>query len=204
MLLMNSCKKDVSKNNTNSVVAATASEDEAAVFSDDVASMLEAGKYKIYTIAQNAHYCSPNPFKLTAKSQLKFNVILDSSCIYATVDPLNQYDVNKIYGFSDCNSQHLDNSARIGWTWYDNVFHITAFVHNDGAMLIQEVATAHPKDTVNCRITCLSTTYQFEVNGVVKELARHCSGSYTRYFLYPYFGGDEAAPHAMKIQIQNL
>jgi hypothetical protein len=37
------------------------------------------------------------------------------------------------------------------------------------------------------------------------QLPRHCTGSnYTRYKLFPYFGGDEVAPHRIKIKITEL
>jgi hypothetical protein len=42
------------------------------------------------------------------------------------------------------------------------------------------------------------------VNGKTLFLPRHCSGTYRRYRLYPYFGGDEVAPHDITIKITEL
>jgi hypothetical protein len=42
------------------------------------------------------------------------------------------------------------------------------------------------------------------VNEKEATLPRHCSGNYTRYKLYPYFGGDELAPHKIEIKITEL
>ncbi len=154
-----------------------------------------------YVINKGGHYSSPNPFKLISKNELVFYAGFDSSCIYTTQDPLNQQDINKLYGFSDCNSQHETNSARLGWYWYQNALHISAFVHNNGNMIYQDITTAPVGKIIKCRITCLASVYQFEVNGVTVELPRNCSGNYTRYKLYPYFGGDETAPHTIRVYI---
>jgi len=162
------------------------------------------GKTVTYIIKKDSHYCKPNPITFTSKSRLIFTAVFDSSCIYQTVNPHNQNDINKLYGFSDCNTLHLLNSARVGWRWSNDSLRIFGFVHNDAAMISQEITTAPIGSVINCSITCLDTQYKFEVNGKKVLLPRHCSGKYTRYRLYPYFGGDEAAPHRIKIQITEL
>lgn len=159
-----------------------------------------AASYRTYIIRKGEHYSRPNPFKLTTKSTLRFNAIFDSSCIYKTVDSINQYDINKLYGFSDCGSQHLTNSARIGWRWVNNELQLFAFVHNNGAILPEtSMGAAAIGSVINCRISCKAGFYEFEVNGLIKTLPRNCSGNYTRYILNPYFGGDETAPQNIRI-----
>ena len=135
---------------------------------------------------------------------MTFNAVFDSSCIYSTVDPKNQNDINKLYGFSDCNTHHLINSARVGWRWSKDSLRIFAFVHNDGIMLYKEITTAQIGSVINYTISCLADQYNFTVNGKAAQLPRHCSGSYTRYRLFPYFGGDEVAPHRIRIKITEL
>jgi hypothetical protein len=46
--------------------------------------------------------------------------------------------------------------------------------------------------------------YMFLLNGNTVELPRHCSGKGEGYQLYPYFGGDEVAPHDITIKIKQL
>lgn len=157
-----------------------------------------------YTILKGQQYCNPNPLVFTSKSKLSFAALFDSSCIYKTVDPLNQDDINKLYGFSDCNSQHLDNSARVGWRWSNDSLRIFGFVHNGGNMIFGEITTAKIGKVIKCKIVCLDTQYVFTVDGKTLSLPRHCSGNYTRYKLYPYFGGDEVAPHDITIQMADL
>jgi hypothetical protein len=162
---------------------------------------LATGKIQTFVIKKGDHYSSPNPLTFTSKSQLAFDALFDSSCIYQTTDPLNQEDINKLYGFSDCNSQHLENSARVGWRWSDDSLRIFGYVHNGGVMMFQEITTAPIGSVIACRITCLADQYEFDVNGKTVFLPRHCSGRYSRYRLYPYFGGDETAPHDIRIQV---
>ena len=157
-----------------------------------------------YLIPKGQQYSKPNPLVFTAVSKVSFIAVFDSSCIYKTVDPANQDDINKLYGFSDCNTHHLTNSARIGWRWSKDSLRLFGFVHNDGNMLWQEITSAPIGSKIRCSITCLADTYSFVVNGKTTSLPRHCSGKYTRYKLFPYFGGDEVAPHDIKIRITEL
>ncbi|HRI22154.1 MAG TPA: hypothetical protein PLA68_14425, partial [Panacibacter sp.] len=99
---------------------------------------------------------------------------------------------------------HLVNSARIGWRWSNDSLRIFSFVHNEGEMLMNEITTAKIGSIIKCRIACLADSYTFEVNGKISSVPRHCSGNYTRYKLYPYFGGDEATPHDISIKIAEL
>lgn len=197
-LLFTTCSKDA----TQKVLSPYSDKMVTAAYEQD--NTVAAG-YKTYVIKKGDNYCSPNPLVFITKNQIRFNAVFDSSCIYSTVDPNNQADINKLYGFSDCNSQHLINSARIGWRWYNNTLQLLAFVHKDGVIQPDLLITTLPVGTVaNCRITCKPSVYEFEVNGIIVQAPRGCSGSYTRYRLYPYFGGDETAPHDVKILIQNL
>lgn len=161
--------------------------------------------YQSYIIDSGEHFCHPNNLEVTLKNEFLFKVIFDSSAIYQTIDPQNQADINKLYGFSDCNAQHLVNSARIGWRWYQNELQLLAFVHRNGVMqpglFIKSIAIG---SVINCRITCLPDTYQFEVNGVEVEAPRACSERAAAYRLYPYFGGDETAPHSVKVMIDEF
>lgn len=185
------CTKPVTNKPLNSINSTTERDD-------------AKGKTVSYVIKKGTHYCDPNPLTFTSKNTIGFTAVFDSSCIYQTVDPSNQNDINKLYGFSDCNSHHLENSARIGWRWSNDSLRIFGFVHYDGEMISQQIITAQIDCAINCSITCLDTAYEFKVNGNVLLLPRHCSGKYTRYRLYPYFGGDETAPHKIKIKLKEL
>ena len=166
--------------------------------------------YQTFTIQKGGHYCSPTLAEITSKNELIFKVVFDSSCVYKNIDTTNQKDINKLYGFSDCNTDHLTNSARIGWRWYLNEMQkyelqLMAFVHINGVIQPDvKIAVAEIGTVLNCRITCLPGKYQFEVNGSVAEMIRPCAARTIAYKLYPYFGGDETAPHRIRIFIDEL
>ena len=157
-----------------------------------------------YLIEKGQHFCTPNPYVTTSNSELNFIAVFDSSCIYTTTAPDNQDDINKLFGFSDCNTPHLENSARIGWRWSIDSLRIFGFVHNNGHMIYKEITTAAIKENINCNITCEDGNYRFTVDGKTITLPRNCSGNYSRYKLYPYFGGDEPAPHNVTIKLTEL
>src|SRR5690348_438301 len=76
-----------------------------------------SGQFIKYTIRKGNQYCDGNNFKEIELNEMKFIVKFDSSAIYQTQLAENQYDINKLYGFSDNNSDHHQYSARFGWRW---------------------------------------------------------------------------------------
>ena len=177
----------------------------AVASSEESISNAAVKKPVVYTIAAGGHYSTPDRFVLISKAKISFTALFDSSCIYTLANVSNQDDINKLYGFSDCGSHHLDNSARVGWCWLNNALRLYAFVHNDGEMLMKEITQARIGETIKCSIECNGSNYIFIVNNSTVTMPRHCSKNrFTRYMLYPYFGGDEVAPHKIKITIQDL
>ncbi len=161
--------------------------------------------FTTYTIPANQQFSLQNNYRTTDSSHLSFMVIFDSSCIYKTSDPINQYDINKLYGYSDCDSMHLINSARIGWRWSDDSLRLFSFVHYNGQILSKEMTTVSIGSIISCSIICDNNIYKFKVNSSYTEMPRYCNGiNYRHYFLYPYFGGDEKAPHEIKIKIKEM
>lgn len=53
----------------------------------------------LYTIQKGQQYCDKNTYTPVSINELKFKVKFDSSAIYTTVNPSNQGDINKLYGF---------------------------------------------------------------------------------------------------------
>ena len=118
--------------------------------SSEVNGIPESGFVK-YTIPAGKHY-SVDTFKLNliqGLTELNFKFKFDSTAIYKTVDPSNQGDHNKLYGFADGVSfttvytipPHHVNSARIGWHWSNNALHVSAYYYNDSAQLFKDLQT---------------------------------------------------------------
>jgi hypothetical protein len=131
-------------------------------------------------------------------------VLFDSSAIYKTIDPVNQYDINKLYGLADCNTFHQQNSARMGWCWVKNKLEIHAYGYKNGVRKSEFITAIPIGKPAEMSIEMQDSTYLFRVNDKFVELPRGCNGEGNGYKLYPYFGGDEFAPHDITIKVKDL
>jgi len=161
-------------------------------------------QYSTFTIQQGQHYCDQNGIKSVRTSEMKFMVKFDNSAIYQTVIPENQYDINKLWGFTEgINNQY--NSARIGWSWNNDALRLYGYVYANGIRHSQEITPVSIGAEITCSIKLAGSTYLFTVNGVAVSLPRGLSTSQASgYQQYPYFGGDEVAPHLITILIKSL
>ena len=156
-----------------------------------------------YFIAAGQHECSPKPFTTVSYTELKFYAVFDSSAVYTSVLSSNQADINKLYGFSDNNSFHQSYSARIGWRWYNNSLELLAYNYNKGVVSSAFITAVPIGTVVNCSIKVMKGSYLFTINGVQKSMTRSATTTTGKgYQLYPYFGGDENAPHDINIWIK--
>ena len=160
--------------------------------------------YTNFTIRPGQHYCDQNSLKSARTSEMKFMGKFDNSAIYQTVIPENQYDINKLWGFSEgINNQY--NSARIGWSWNNNALRLYGYVYAKGVRHMQEITSVSIGADITCSIKLAGNTYLFTVNGVSISLPRGLSATQASgYQQYPYFGGNETAPHLITIMIKSL
>ncbi len=84
--------------------------------------------YKTFTIKEGQHR-STYALNYSKDTVFGWNITFDSSAIYRTVDSLNQYDINKLIGWSDCGDNHTENSIRFGWRWLNDSLEIHWFKH---------------------------------------------------------------------------
>jgi hypothetical protein len=163
------------------------------------------GQFIKYTIQKGNQYCDGNVYKAIETSEMKFVVKFDSTAIYETQSAENQYDINKLYGFSDNNADHHQYSARFGWRWSGEALRLFAYVYNNGSVTSKELPIVPIGAEINCAIKVTSTNYLFTVNGITTQLPRIATTEKAKgYQLYPYFGGDEVAPHQINIWIKNV
>lgn len=160
--------------------------------------------YLRYTILKGQHFSGHSTFKIFNKNKMAFKVKFDSSAIYQTLDVDNQYDVNKLYGFSEGNDHHK-NSARIGWAWNLNALRLYAYVYVNGERKIKEITNVAIGPEIVCEILILKSEYSFTINKTTVAVVRFISGpAIAGYCLYPYFGGNETAPHDTFIDIIDI
>lgn len=155
-----------------------------------------------YLIPAGAHSAEGINAAAQGAPELRFAAIFDDSAVYETIDPRNQGDINKLYGFSDCGSHHHTNSARFGWRWFEGALQIFAYTYADGERAWAYLGDATIGEQADYALTVDGAAYVFTFGGVTARLPRGCAGDGgVKYRLYPYFGGDEVAPHDITIRI---
>jgi hypothetical protein len=159
----------------------------------------------VFIIPEGQH-SSTSFFRGFDGNSMTFEAKFNQTAVYKTVDPANQADINKLMGFSACGSFHHENSARFGWRWYNNELEILAYAYINGVR-VHKLITSVPLDTyVTYEITRKTNGYYFKVGETTIQImaaANECAGS-EDYILWPYFGGDETAPHKVEIYIQSI
>ena len=161
--------------------------------------------YVQYVIHKGNQYCDKSIYKHVEYAELKFKVKFDSSAIYTTEDSINQYDINKLYGFSDNNAAHQQFSARFGWRWSNGALRLFGYVYNDGIRRFKELGMVKIGVENTCSIKVENGVYRFGLNDKTDTLFRKSpTARAIGYRLYPYFGGDEPAPHDINIWIKEL
>ena len=158
-----------------------------------------------YTISQGQQFCDKSSYQPVSYDSLSFMVRFDSSAIYQTAAESNQDDINKLFGFSDNNDQHQLYSARFGWRWSDNTLRIFGYVYNNGVRSFKELGSVNIGKDNSCSIRVSGKSYVFTLNGKSSTMSRESITPKAQgYKLFPYFGGDEAAPHTISIWIKEL
>lgn len=157
-----------------------------------------------YTIRAGEQYADYFEYEvLTSITEMKFVAVFDSSAIYTSAIPTNQEDVNKLYGFADNNMHHHFNSARIGWRWFNNELQLFAYVYNNAVRSFVFIKSVNLLQAIHCAIKINGNKYLFTVDGTSIEMPRTASVA-DGYKLFPYFGGDEFAPHEIRIRIKDM
>ena len=174
--------------------------------SDSVEDVPPASKYpgfKEYFIPGGPNYSRQNEYHAFRARELSFSAIFDSSAIYRTVDPANQADINKLYGVSDGNSHHQENSARFGWNWNGKELQVHAYCYAGGVRENKLIGTATIGQSHSYSIRAEDSRYVFQFDNKIEYMHREVSDSVLNgYSLYPYFGGDETAPHDIRVYLK--
>jgi hypothetical protein len=154
--------------------------------------------WTIFNIKEGSH-SSSNALEFTNKSSWNFKFQFDSSAIYKTTDPINQWDVNKLIGLSD-DGLHQKNSARFGWRWLNNKLELLAYTHYKGNFEFEKITDIEIGKEYIGTIQ-YGDEYTFICDGKVVTMRRDKNVPANNYYLWPYFGGDETAPHDIKIRV---
>ena len=166
--------------------------------------------YRVYTIDRGNHYSDGPIDKLFGNDNRAnswgWEVIFEPSCIYSELDlfnPSNYLDVNKLIGFSDCDRHHSQYSCRIGWRASGDSIELLIYKRDDNNIEFKSLKKIYPDQIVNVTLEFKDTIYISCIDGICDTLDRPCPDwSGRKYSLFPFFGGQETAPHKMKIRIK--
>ena len=157
----------------------------------------------VYVIKKGMHYSDQSDAEVLNKAYISVKATFNNSAKYTSYDPVNQADVNKLIGFSDCGTEHQQNSARLGWSWNGTGLVIYAYAYVNKKRVIKSMGVVALDKPFACSLKATTNHYVFKVNDVIDSIPRYCtSDSAFRYKLFPYFGGDETAPHEISIRIE--
>ena len=160
--------------------------------------------YRTYIIPEGKHR-SGSFFNHPDNSRIKFHFILDESAEYTTEIPENQYDVNKIYGFSDFGKTHRKYSIRLGWRYIEGNIELCWLKRENNSMSSGFIRNIDINTSYEAMIDIETFYYTITIDGDTTMVRRRPDGFWgtiRRYYLYPYFGGNEFAPHDITIKIK--
>lgn len=165
----------------------------------------EDAQVRHFVIRQGEHYSSPRYVETLQAHKLVFEATFDETAVYDIAD-YYQDSANKLLGFSDCNSEHHENSAHFGWMWFNDRLEIHAYCYLNGERQTQFVGVAALNVPARYEIEIGKSEYVFRFNNnapVVMPRGDTCDkGVY--YLLWPYFGGEMPAPHDVHVAVRML
>ena len=161
--------------------------------------------YTTYLIRKGNNFCDQSGFRsVTVNGAMNFMARFDHSAVYTTIDPVNQFDINKLWGFSEGLSNSF-NSARVGWAYNNGALRLYGYVYAKGVRYSREITTVSIGSDITCSIRLNGSSYIITANGVSVTLPRGTTTTRASGLQqYPYFGGDERAPQDIRIQVRPL
>ncbi len=159
--------------------------------------------FEIFTINSGEHTSIVRSEDFTG-SGIRVTALFDDSAEYTLQQANNQADINKLVGFSDCGQHHQSESARFGWRWYEDELQILAYSYNEGNLNYKLMGAIALNQEVNLTINIEAEQYLFMGDGletVTLPRTANCEAG-DNYWLWPYFGGDEVAPHTIEVRLK--
>jgi hypothetical protein len=140
---------------------------------------------------------------------VSFQCLFESSCAYITSNPADQADWCKLMGITTLDIHK--NSIRLGWAWNPQTHKMALgfYGYIKGTRIMQEIAQVDLNTWVDVSIEMTPNLESVTVNGLKHEEQR--SLGLSMFWPTPswilrtaYFGGNETAPHEMKIDVRDI
>jgi len=154
--------------------------------------MKYSGREVLYTIAKSKHK-SHNDISRVKSNRLDFTFTFKDNHRYLNEIPndVNRLDYNKLYGLTSSNIH--DNSIRLAWRDVGDKFELAAYGYLNGERIIKSIGFADIGPVLDVSII-VGDNYSIIVNG---RLTTMPGKMFKSYRTFPYFGGDNTAPHTM-------
>ena len=150
----------------------------------------------LYTIDKGDHYCTPRHTQLT--NSIEYMVYVDASWLHTELVP----GWNKLIGISDGLNHHR-HSNRIAWRCIDGEsITFAQLVYQRGEWTAYPFLTTYkPGRWVSVTVRNALTYYA----RVGQEFSmKERTGGGVQVVLYPYFGGQDEAPHTMYFYFRSI
>ncbi|MFD2717919.1 hypothetical protein ACFST9_04285 [Hymenobacter monticola] len=162
----------------------------------------------MYRIKSGSHYSRLFP-SFTFKHTIRYRCRFENSCLYQ-LEGEDAFDINKLVGFSTSWNHH-QQSARIGWRCMDGqTIELLTYTYADGKRDVVDtiLAVVKPEEEFDISITDFESCYEYTVRvGELESTARKWKVPdrwLFQWILHPFFGGQTAAPHEMKIHLTKI
>src|SRR5260221_7763186 len=136
---------------------------------------------------------------------LSFRAAFSADVAYATQNPSNQSDWNKLMGLTT--DRIHKNSIRIGWRWNPRSQRVELgfYGYLNGARFMQMLADVAPGQAIDCELR-MTNQGLFARAGSALHAENGSLGvslPLTSVLHSAYFGGDETAPHDIHVSVSN-
>ncbi len=162
-----------------------------------------------YVIKKGNHYHTGLDGAWGSRKHFGRQAYFFADAAYESVIPVNQLDINKLIGFSDCGAvfSNHNNSARFGWNWdpTTQMIKLHAYTYVNSERQWAYIKSIPLKTTVTLNLSVEGYFYTFQADQVTVKMPRHCDSKWAwGWQLFPYFGGDETAPHDIHIWLKEI
>jgi hypothetical protein len=162
--------------------------------------------YNIYEIKKGKHFSGIHLKLHLGVDKIIRKIVFDNSCIYNFKNE-DQYDINKLFGLSF--GHHHNNSARFGWRANEDKIEIYAYYYSKGSICYANICSVKSNVPYEYSILIENGVYIFQVENsegyvIGSHIANKAETCGWGYYLYPYFGGNNTAPHDMIILMKEI
>ena len=168
---------------------------------------------RFYEIKKGNHYASISIFEKIGGigwkiKTLSVRFVFRKECWWAPPRNQDDYDLNKLAGIG-FGTNHHNNSVRLAWVpdfESQGMIKVYGYTYDEKKagqkFTMTFIKSVHVQDTITGKIDSRDGGYFITVNDVTIRMDNVNSDPNLCFKLYPYFGGNNTAPHDMVIELE--